>query len=157
MRPIPDPDPRAALQAENERLIALLEAHGIDWRRKTSLPVPPAKPESARLSAGAKVALFRRLFRGRTDTYPVRWESRTTGKSGYSPACANEWRAGVCNKPRIKCGDCSNRLLIPLSDEVIYAHLSGDLPVGVYPLLEDDSCYFVAIEESTGDCCSPRI
>jgi superfamily II DNA or RNA helicase len=143
---MPKDDPLAVLQAENERLIALLEANGIDWRRKTSLPTPSAKSESSRLSADAKVALFRRLFRGRTDAYPVRWESRTTGKSGYSPACANEWRAGVCNKPRIKCGDCSNRLLIPLSDEVIYGHLSGDSTVGVYPLLEDDSCYFLAID-----------
>jgi hypothetical protein len=90
------------------------------------------------------VALFRRLFRGRTDVYPIRWESKTSGKSGYAPACANEWRAGVCEKPRIKCGDCSNRLLIPLSDAVIYDHLAGEHTVGVYPLLEDDTCYFLA-------------
>jgi hypothetical protein len=76
------------------------------------------------------VALFRRLFRGRTDVYPVRWESKTSGKSGYAPACANEWRAGVCEKPRIKCGDCGNRLLIPLSDAVIYDHLAGEHTVG---------------------------
>jgi superfamily II DNA or RNA helicase len=139
-------DPMAVLQAENERLIALLEANGIDWHRSTSVPTPSGKPESSRLSADAKVALFRRLFRCRTDVYPVRWESRTSGKSGYSPACANEWRAGVCNKPRIKCGDCGNRLLIPLSDAVIYGHLAGDSAVGVYPLLEDDSCYFLAID-----------
>lgn len=68
--------------------------------------------QPSRLSTGEKVALFRRLFRGRTDVYPVRWESKTTGKTGYSPACANEWLAGVCEKPRIKCGDCGNRLLI---------------------------------------------
>jgi hypothetical protein len=45
-------------------------------------------------TAVEKVALFRRLFRGRTDVYPVRWEGKTSGKSGYAPACANEWRAG---------------------------------------------------------------
>jgi len=78
--------------------------------------------------------------------FPVRWESKTTGKSGYAPACANEWRAGVCEKPRIKCGDCGNRLLVPLSDAVIYNHLAGDHTVGVYPLLEDDSCYFLAVD-----------
>ena len=92
------------------------------------------------------MALFRRRFRGRTDVYPVRWESKTTGKSGYAPACANEWRAGVCEKPRIKCGDCRNRSLIPLSDAAIYAHLAGDHTIGVYPLLEDDGCYFLAID-----------
>jgi superfamily II DNA or RNA helicase len=135
-----------ALRAENERLIALLEANGIEWRLARDSATDPSKPESSRLSTEAKVALFRRRFRGRTDVYPVRWESKTTGKSGYAPACANEWRAGVCEKPRIKCGDCRNRSLIPISDAAIYAHLAGDHTIGVYPLLEDDSCYFVAID-----------
>lgn len=99
-----DQSPMAALRAENARLIALLEAHDIEWR----LPMPamraPRLPESSRLSAIDKVTLFRRLFRGRADVFPVCWESKTSGKSGYAPACANEWRAGVCEKPRIKCG-----------------------------------------------------
>src|SRR5260221_14243171 len=46
-----------------------------------------------------KLALFRRLFRGRSDVYPIRWENRTTGRSGYAPACANEWRRGIFEKP----------------------------------------------------------
>ena len=50
-----------------------------------------------------KIALFRSLFRGREDVYPRRFESRKTGKSGYAPACANEWVRGICEKPRIKC------------------------------------------------------
>ena len=141
--PMSDQDVLAKLQAENARLIALLEARGIEWR----LPASSASTsEPSKLSTGDKVALFRRLFRGRTDIYPIRWESKTTGKSGYSPACANEWRPGVCEKPRIKCGDCGNRLLIPLSDAVIYGHLAGEHTVGIYPLLEDDSCYFVAVD-----------
>ena len=140
------PGSLAVLQAENERLIALLEANGIEWRLAPEPATSPSRPESSRLSTEAKVALFRRRFRGRTDVYPVRWESKTTGKSGYAPACANEWRAGVCEKPRIKCGDCRNRALIPLSDAAIYAHLAGDHTIGVYPMLEDDSCYFLAID-----------
>jgi hypothetical protein len=153
---MPEHNEFAALQAENARLAALLESHGIEWRmpplpdaRPVSVePEPEEVPEPQRssLSTGDKVALFRRLFRGRTDVYPVRWESRTSGKSGYAPACANEWRAGVCEKPRIKCGDCSQRLLIPLSDAVIYDHLAGKQIVGVYPLLEDDTCHFLAVD-----------
>ena len=136
----------AKLQAENARLIALLELHGIEWHPRQSVATVSREPEPSRLSTAEKVALFRRLFRGRTDVYPVRWEGKTSGKSGYTPACANEWRAGVCEKPRIKCGDCSNRMLIPLSDAVIYDHLAGEHTVGVYPLLEDDSCYFLAVD-----------
>lgn len=140
-----DKDCLAALQAENRRLTALLQEHGIESRP----PPPMAAPELAapsRLSTDAKVSLFRRLFRGRTDVYPVRWESKATGRSGYAPACANEWRAGLCEKPRIKCGDCANRLLLPLSDAVIYSHLAGEQTVGIYPLLEDDTCNFVAVD-----------
>jgi len=142
----------AAVQAENARLIALLESHGIEWRLSPSQPAPGvAAPEPSRLSTTEKVTLFRRLFRGRMDVYPVRWEGKTSGKSGYAPACANEWRAGVCEKPRIKCGDCGKRLLIPLSDAVIYDHLAGAHTVGVYPLLEDDTCYFLAVDFDEAD------
>ena len=142
-------DQSAALHAENTRLIALLDRYGIEWR----LPPEPAPPKPAplvpeselsRFSTAEKVALFRRLFRGRTDVYPIRWESKTTGKSGYAPACGNEWLAGVCEKPRIKCGECNYRLLIPLSDTFIYEHLAGKRTVGVYPLLADDSFHFLA-------------
>ena len=77
--------------------------------------------------------------------HPVRWESVKTGKSGYAPACANEWRPGLCGKPRIKCADCGNRSLVPVSDAAIYSHLAGEKTIGVYPLLPDDTCYFVAI------------
>ena len=140
-------DPSSELKAENARLIALLEANGIQWRmQQHERSSPNSMPEPSRLSTNEKVALFRRLFRGRTDVYPIRWESKTTARSGYSPACANEWRAGVCEKPRIKCGDCGNRMLIPLSDAILYEHLTGKHTVGVYPLLEDDTCYFLAID-----------
>jgi superfamily II DNA or RNA helicase len=135
------------LRAENTRLIALLESHAIQWQLPQVQPAPPAiTVEHSRLTTVEKVALFRRLFRGRTDVYPVRWEGKTSGKSGYAPACANEWRAGVCEKPRIKCGDCGNRLLMPLTDAVIYAHLSGDDTVGVYALLADETCHFLAVD-----------
>lgn len=139
------------LRAENARLIALLEAHGIEWRLPKPTVVTAREPAPSKLSTAEKVALFRRLFRGRTDVYPVRWESKTTGKSGYAPACANEWRPGVCGKPRIKCSDCSCRQLIPLSDAVIYDHLAGKHTVGVYPLLEDDSCCFLAADFDEAD------
>jgi superfamily II DNA or RNA helicase/very-short-patch-repair endonuclease len=103
-------------------------------------------------SAAEKIALFRSLFRGREDVYPVRFESRKTGRSGYQPACANEWARGLCEKPRIKCADCPNRCLLPVTDEVIRWHLSGsdnrgrNFVVGVYPMLQDECCYFLAVD-----------
>ncbi len=139
-----------ALRAENVRLVALLEAHGIDWRLPPEPAVQAKLPveaeQSSTLSTDEKVALFRRLFRGRADVFPLRWESTSTGKAGYAPACSNEWRPGVCDKPRIKCSECGHRQLIPLSDMVIFNHLAGKHTVGVYPLLPDDTCYFLAVD-----------
>jgi superfamily II DNA or RNA helicase/very-short-patch-repair endonuclease len=102
--------------------------------------------------AAAKIALFRSLFRGRTDVYARRFESRTTGKTGYAPACANEWVRGVCEKPRIKCAECPNRRFLPSSDDAIRWHLSGkeghgaDFIMGVYPMLLDETCFFLAVD-----------
>ncbi len=140
-----------SLRTENIRLIALLEAHGIEWRLPQPAAIAAQEPEPSRLSTAEKVALFRRFFRGRRDVYPIRWEGKTSDKAGYAPACANEWRVGVCAKPRIKCGDCNNRQLIPLSDAVIYDHLAGEHTVGVYPLLVDDTCYFLAVDFDEAD------
>lgn len=137
----------AILQTENARLIALLDAHGIDWQppvEPTRIPVAPVDTSSA-LDTRSKLALFRSLFRGRTDIYPLRWEGKS-GKSGYAPACANEWRPGICEKPRIKCGDCHQRQLLEVTDDVIFRHLAGAVVVGVYPLLKDDTCYFLAVD-----------
>jgi superfamily II DNA or RNA helicase/very-short-patch-repair endonuclease len=110
-------------------------------------------------SAEVKIALFRSLFRGRVDVYPRRFESRKTGKSGYAPACANEWVRGICEKPRIKCGECPHRQFLPVTDEVIRWHLSGHGPdsqpfvAGVYPLLGDDTCHFLAVDFDKADWC----
>ena len=76
-------------------------------------------------AAAAKIALFRSLFRGREDVYPRRFESRRTGKSGYAPACANEWVRGICEKPHIKCAVCPHRRFLPVTDDAIRWHLSG--------------------------------
>mgnify|MGYP006285004565 CR=1 FL=1 len=94
----------------------------------------------------AKVKVFRRLFRGREDVYARRFESKRTGATGYSPACGNEWVRGVCEKPKVKCSVCPNRHLLPVTDRVITAHLRGELTMGVYPMLVDETCYFLAVD-----------
>lgn len=140
-------DELARLRAENARLTGLLEAHGIAWRPPAPNRTPPAP---ASLTTDKKITLFRRLFRGRTDVYPVRWESKA-GRSGYAPACANEWKPGICEKPRIRCADCRQRQLIPLTDQTLFDHLAGHHVIGVYPLLADDGCHFLAVDFDDAD------
>lgn len=100
----------------------------------------------------AKITLFRSLFRGREDVFPQRFESRKTGKSGYSPACANEWVRELCDKRTTKCANCQNRRFLPVTDTAIHQHLAGhdasgrEFVMGVYPMLLDETCYFLAVD-----------
>lgn len=93
-----------------------------------------------------KITLFRSLFRGREDVYPNRWQSKV-GKSGYSPACGNEWSL-ICKKPQIKCSDCSHKAYLPITDETISRHLDAkiDQTIGVYPMLQNETCWFLAMD-----------
>ena len=141
----------ADLQEENARLKALLEANQIEWREFAQPEVEGNVQGHRRLSTEQKVDLFRRLFRGREDLFPVRWQSKASGKAGYSPACSNEWLAGVCEKPRMKCADCGNRQFVPLSDSVFYDHLAGEHTIGVYPMLTDETCHFLAADFDDAD------
>jgi len=97
-------------------------------------------------SSEIKIALFRSLFRGREDVYAKRFENRKTGKSGYQPVCRNEWIRGICEKPRTSCGSCTQRSFEPVTDDVIRNHLTGSIVMGVYPLLPDETCHFLAID-----------
>jgi superfamily II DNA or RNA helicase len=102
-------------------------------------------------SAKEKIELFRSLFKGREDVFARRWQSTTSGKSGYQPICVNEWAVDLCDKRKFKCANCPNRMLKPLSDEDIYKHLEGkdvlarDV-VGIYPMLQNETCNFLCAD-----------
>ncbi len=82
-----------------------------------------------RMSRGEKLALYRALFAGRVDVYARRWENRAKGTSGWAPAHAGSWAT-----PR------DDREYLPLTDDVVAAHLGGTDTIGLYPLLSDDTC-----------------
>ena len=109
----------------------------------------PASPVSSSYSPEQKIAIFRSLFRGRTDIFAIRWQNKQ-GRSGYSVACNNEWAKGICHKPRIKCQDCDHRQFTEFNDQIIYRHLSGQQVVGLYPLMHDNTCYFLAADFDKG-------
>lgn len=102
-------------------------------------------------SSKEKIELFRSLFLGREDVFARRWQSASSGKSGYQPVCENEWADGLCDKRKYKCSNCPNRILKPLTDKHVYKHLEGkdglarDV-IGIYPMLQDETCYFLCAD-----------
>lgn len=131
----------AELRAENTRLRRLLKL----TRAEAAPPGPtqagffdaPPGPVHAGSPPEAKVALFGALFAARTDIYAVRWENTRTGRGGWLPAVRGGWRKGVPH---------AEREYLPLTAEVLAAHLSGRAHVGLYPLLDGDRCCWLAAD-----------
>jgi superfamily II DNA or RNA helicase len=129
------------LRSENTRLLRLL-----DLTPSQSRPPGPVQtgifdtaPGSVHVgsSPATKVAFFAALFGARTDVYAVRWENRRSGKAGWMPAVRGGWHRG---------GPTGQRDYLPLTEEVLTAHLSGELDLGLYPLLGGDRCWWLAAD-----------
>ncbi|MDR1870918.1 MAG: DEAD/DEAH box helicase family protein [Deltaproteobacteria bacterium] len=102
-------------------------------------------------SLEAKIQLFLSLFAGRTDVYAKRFVIKRNNQAGYAPVCANEWKLKLCQKPKVKCAVCPAKEYSPLTPQVIQKHLAGLSPsgedvIGVYPMLIDETCRFLAAD-----------
>lgn len=139
-----------------------LDAEGKSPAEITPLAHPIAGPSNAicasaqtdvslPLTPDEKIALFRGLFFGPQKIFAVRWDSLSTGKSGYSPARNHNYQSHVYDPVRKKtvCADkCPN---IPVSDEVVKHHLQGKHVIGTYPLMANDTCIFLAVDLDEAD------
>ena len=142
------------------RLPALEEAYGprsngtesaadVPARNTSTTPMSPSEAGSATVvprTPAEKVQLFRSLFRGREDVYATRFVSKKTTLPGYAPACANKFVPSVCELPKVKCGECTKQAFLPVDDAAFLAHLRGQHVMGVYPMLADETCRFLAID-----------
>lgn len=147
------PEFEAAIAAEEARLVQLDRERKAASRRLAELrsasasapldnrpdPDPPWSPQR-------KLTLFASLFRGRPDVFPLRWENARKGRSGWAPRCANEWKRGLCEKPRVKCAVCPNQAFVSPAEDELRAHLQGRQVMGVYPLIDGDVCSLLAID-----------
>jgi superfamily II DNA or RNA helicase len=141
-----DPDDRVVLRAEvdqlraeNARLQRLLDLRPGESRPPGPTQIgifdsPPGAVHNGS-SSEEKIAFFRALFAARTDVHAVRWENSRTGRSGWMPAVRGGWRRGA-----------DRRDYLPLTDDVVKRHLSGDLAIGLYPLLDGDQCWWLAAD-----------
>ncbi len=92
-----------------------------------------------------QIQLFISLFRGRTDVYARYWEK--DGRSGYSPAYEFNWNEFMAFKAKGgKLSDFPNKKSLLLTVETIENHLSGRQTIGIYPLLKDNTSYFIAAD-----------
>lgn len=89
--------------------------------------------------------VFMSLFRGRQDVFAIRWER--DGRSGYMPAYDLNWEEYVTHKAKggtLK--DFPDKSYSRLTDQRLLNHLSGKEVIGLYPLLPDNSSWFIAAD-----------
>ncbi|HZE18259.1 MAG TPA: helicase, partial [Mycobacterium sp.] len=129
------------LRADNARLRRLLKLSEEQARAadpdQAALTGAPTAPVDMRSTPEEKVRFYADLFRCRTDVYAVRWENRRDGRSGWMPAIKGYWRKGMSR---------ADALYLPLTADVIAKHLRGDHHIGLYPLGDDDTCWWVAAD-----------
>jgi superfamily II DNA or RNA helicase len=136
---------RADAQARLESL--RLELDAASSPAPVPLRLPLATDGKTPHTPGEKVRLFRSLFRGRQEIFPTRFVSKKTGKPGYAPACDNKFEPGLCAlRTGGKCSDCANQAFTPVGDQAVLDHLQGRHVMGIYPLLEDETCWFLAAD-----------
>ena len=93
----------------------------------------------------AKVKIFRSLFKGRTDVFAIRWEKAS--KSGYTPAY--QYDPYLYRQHKMGGGTFQNfnaKTYLPLTDDQIAKHLNGGHLAGIYPLLPDNTSWFLAAD-----------
>jgi len=93
----------------------------------------------------ANINLYKSLFRGRADIYAIRWSK--DGRSGYMPAYKVDWTD--YNKHKAQGGsfkDYKNKEYLPFDHSAIESHFSGRETCGIYPLLEDNTSFFIAVD-----------
>lgn len=142
------------LEAERQSLITEIEQLKYQAMQNQVNKLSEISSLQQQFTSAEKIQIYMGLFRGRMDVFAKRWENLNTGKSGYSPACANEWIRGVCQKPKIKCSDCTKKAFIPLNKDIVLKHFTGDMhngmkrdfTIGVYPMLKDDTCWFLVVD-----------
>jgi superfamily II DNA or RNA helicase len=89
--------------------------------------------------------MFSSFFKGREDVFAIRWEK--DGKSGYMPAYDLDWNEFSKHKARggtLK--DFPDKRFSKLTDQRIMNHLDGKETIGLYPLLPDNSSWFIVAD-----------
>lgn len=89
------------------------------------------------------VALYKSLFKGRTDIFANRYFNKKQQKYVYAPVYQWQQDAG---SSMIKVDDKGNRLYEKFEDKFLANHLNGQKFLGTYPILKDDTCYFLALD-----------
>ena len=132
------------LLEENRYLKALLKSKGIFYI---------AQGEA--LGKKEKIKVYMEYFHGNDSVYATRYFSKKRNVYGWNPSCKNAMTQ-CCphsHSRSQKCTECKYFLKLPLTEAIVERHM-GDPKfegIGLYPLQDDNTCYFIAIDFDEND------
>ncbi|MFD1064750.1 TOTE conflict system archaeo-eukaryotic primase domain-containing protein [Oceanobacillus locisalsi] len=124
------------LEKENQRLKDLLKKHQIPFEQNEN--EHPYKDQEIK----RRIEIFNSIFIGRQDVYAHRQEE-PDGGAKYSPVYEKKEVSFVYGHAESKGVKNTYKRL---TNQVIYSHLSGEEVVGIYPLLRNNTCWFLALD-----------
>ncbi len=92
-----------------------------------------------------QIELFKNIFKWREDVYAYRWEN--DGKSWYSPAYDIDWYKFTIHKAKgWNMSTFQEKTTKKLTDYTLQSHIGGKKIIGIYPLLKDNTSYFIVAD-----------
>lgn len=122
------------LLKENLRLKKLLDDNNISYEIE----------EPNKLDVLTKIDIFLSYFKGNPNCLAEYYET-TTGKKGYSIVCKNKFKF-VCQIKTTGCKECKNKEYLKYDKYSLAEHFKGSKDYGIYPMLEDNTCYFLVLD-----------
>ena len=125
------------LEAKVKKYEKLLIENNIDYTNNYL----DKQSNQTELTTQEKITIYMDYFKGRMDCFAIRWEK--DDKSGYAPSYKKEVR--YLTKEQKKKITFDN-LYEPFSENILFEHLKGFKTIGIYPILDDQTCYFLAFD-----------
>ena len=97
------------------------------------------------MKSDIQIQLLKSLFKGREDVFALRWEKAT--KSGYMPAYSYDpyiYRLHKQKGGTFK--DYKDKTYLKLNDYQLSKHLKGEQFIGIYPLLKNNTSWFIVAD-----------
>lgn len=132
------------LKKENKYLKRLLEENDIHYSKIREV-------ENVEYTKAEKIRIYTSYFKGRNDIFAERYFRKSDNQKGYSPVCRNKYSINCDLKKYVSCKGCPYKARYGITKEDLLNHFKGKKSYGIYPMLDGDECYFLAVDFDEGD------
>lgn len=132
------------LKKENNYLKRLLQENNINYTEIKNIA-------NTEFSKEEKISIYASYFKGRCDIYAVKYFDKKKNKKKYTPVCQNSFSINCDRTMYRACKGCPNKVYNGIAINNLLEHFKGKKSYGIYPMLDDDECFFLAVDFDDGN------